>query len=462
MLRPTRADFRALIRLAVPIVAVWVGIMLMGVVDSIMAGHYSAQALAAIAIGNFYYFSVFVFAAGILFSLDPLVSQAVGANDPEEIATALERGLLLSVLLSVATIPLLLAAAPVLRALRQPAELVPGASLYVLIVATSTLPLLVFTAVRQTLQAMERVAPIVLATVVANVVNVLLNWVLIFGKLGVPTLGIRGAAIATALSRIVLVVALVALAWRDLRPYLRKWTRQTLAWRPLRQMLRIGLPIGVQQELEVTAFSFMLILVGLMGTTAVAAHQVTINLASLTFMVPLGVGGAAAVLVGQAVGAGDEPAARRAAAAALVCGVGFMVLSATAFLTIPRVLASVYTTDAAAVALAASLIPIAGVFQVFDGLQVVSLGVLRGVADTRTPMLISLLGYWLMGMPVGVWLAFRAGLGPHGVWWGSVVGLASVSLLLLWRLRTRLRRRLARVHVEPPGAPAPAVAVATE
>lgn len=446
--KPTRADFRELVGLAIPIVAVWVGIMLMGVVDSIMAGRYSAQALASVAVGNFYFFSVFVFAAGVLFSLDPLVAQAVGAGDRDAITLALERGLVLSVLLTVVTIPPLLLAGSVLRALKQPAEVIPGATLYVTIVGTSVLPLLVFTAIRQTLQAMERVAPIVVATVVANLINALLNWALIFGRLGFPSLGIRGAAIATTVSRLVLTGALVLLAWPHLRPYLRRWSRATLEWAPLARMLRIGLPIGVQQELEVTAFSFMLLVVGWMGTTALAAHQIAINLASITFMVPLGIGGAAAVVVGQRVGAHDESGARRAAVAALICGVGFMTLSAAAFLTVPRILASLYTTNAAVLALAALLIPIAGVFQVFDGVQVVSIGALRGVADTRTPMLIALIGFWLAGMPAGLWLAFRAGLGPQGIWWGSVVGLATVALLLLWRVRARFSRELRRVTVD--------------
>ncbi|HUF65125.1 MAG TPA: MATE family efflux transporter [Gemmatimonadaceae bacterium] len=451
--KPTRADFRELIGLATPIVAVWVGIMLMGVVDSIMVGRYSAQALAAVAIGNFYFFSVFVLAGGILFALDPLVAQAVGANDRPAISIALERGLVLSVVLAVATIPLLLAGGPVLRALRQPADVIPGATLYVLVVGTSMLPLLVFTAIRQTLQAMEVVAPIVVATAVANVVNALLNWTLIFGNLGAPALGIRGAAIATAVSRVVLTAALLVFAWKRLRPYLRVWSRRSLEWGPLARMLRIGIPIGIQQELEVLAFSFMLLMVGWMGTTAVAGHQVAINLASMTFMVPLGIGAATAVVVGQRVGAGDDPAARRAAAAGLICGVGFMALSAIVFLTLPSVLASVYTNDPAVLALAVALIPIAGVFQVFDGLQVVSLGALRGIADTRTPMLIALLGYWVLGMPVGIWLAFGVGMGPQGVWWGSVVGLASVGLLLLWRVRNRFSRHLSRVVIEP--APEP-------
>jgi multidrug resistance protein, MATE family len=446
--KPTRADFRELIGLAAPIAAVWIGIMLMGVVDSIMAGHYSALALASIAVGNLFFWSIFVFAGGVLFALDPIVAQAVGARDRETITLGLERGLVLSVLLSLVAVPLLFLAGPALRLLRQPADVIPGAALYVWIVSTSMLPLLLFTAVRQTLQAMEVVAPIVAAAAVANVINALLNWALIFGHLGFPEMGIRGAAIATAVSRVVLTLALLLFAWRWLRPYLRRWSRAALDWRPLAQMLRIGLPIGVQQELEVLAFAFMLLMVGWIGTTEVASHQVAINLASMTFMVPLGIGAATAVLVGQRVGGDDDPAARRAVGAGLVCGVGFMVFTGVLFLTMPEPLARIYTRDPAVLSLAAVLIPIAGVFQIFDGLQVTALGALRGIADTRTPMLIALLGYWILGMPFGAWLAFGAGLGARGVWWGSVLGLGSVGLLLLWRVRSRFSRDLRRLPTE--------------
>jgi MATE family multidrug resistance protein len=184
----------------------------------------------------------------------------------------------------------------------------------------------------------------------------------------------------------------------------------------------------------------------------VAAHQVAINLASLTFMVPLAVGAAAAVTVGHAVGAGDLRAARRAAVAAMLCGTGFMCGSALLFLAVPGALARLYTTDAAVVALAAALIPIAGVFQVADGLQAVAAGVLRGAADTRMPLVLNLLGFWLLGMPVSLYLAFRTDAGPRGLWWGLVVGLGAVALLLLARMRRRFGGTLRRVVIDDLGA----------
>jgi MATE family multidrug resistance protein len=290
--------------------------------------------------------------------------------------------------------------------------------------------------------------PIVVTIVGANLVNVLLNWVLIYGRLGAPPLGIAGSAWATTASRWLMTLALLALAWRDLRPHLLPLRREALERAPLARMVAIGSPIGLQHLMEYGVFGTVALLMGRLGTIPIAAHQVAINLASLTFMVPMGIAAAAAVLVGQAVGRGDMPGARRAARAALACGVAFMAITALIMLTLPAPLARLYSRETAVVTLAASLLPIAGTFQVFDGLQVVSLGILRGLADTRAPFLIALLGFWLLGFPVSLALGFQRGLGAVGLWWGLVVGLAAVAALLLARVRARLRRDVRRVAVD--------------
>jgi MATE family multidrug resistance protein len=196
------------------------------------------------------------------------------------------------------------------------------------------------------------------------------------------------------------------------------------------------------------AFIVVALFMGWIGTVEMGAHQVAINLASLTFMVPLGISSAAAVLVGRAVGRADPVSARRSAGAALMLGGGVMCVSALIFLTVPGLLARLYTTDASVIAVASLLIPIAGVFQVFDGLQVVSIGVLRGVGDTRTPMIVAAIGYWLIGVPVSAWLGLRTGMGAAGLWWGLVVGLAVVAVTLLVRVAIRVRRDLDRLHID--------------
>lgn len=447
-MRPSRSEFRALISLATPIVVVQVGLMTMGVVDAIMVGRFSAEALAATAIGNFYFFVVAVFGIGVLHVLDPLIAQAVGAKDAGAISLAVQRGLLFSVALSLLTGMLLLPAEAVLSALHQPEELVPLAASYVLICIPSFLPFNAFLVFRHVLQALSLTREIVITIILCNLANVALNWLLIFGNWGFPRLGVAGAALATAISRTLLVVILVALTWRTLRVYLKPLRREVFHAAPLIRMLKLGLPIGAQQELEVAYFGGLIILMGLLGTISVAAHQVAINLASLTFMVPVGVASATAVFVGRAVGAGDERAVRRFAVAGLVCGVGFMCVAAAIFLLLPWELARMYSRDAEVVALAAGLIPIAGLFQVFDGTQVVSSGILRGIGDTRFPMVASALGFWLVGLPLSVLLGFRAGLGAEGLWWGSLAALIAVAALLLYRVRMRLRRSMTRVIID--------------
>jgi MATE family multidrug resistance protein len=204
----------------------------------------------------------------------------------------------------------------------------------------------------------------------------------------------------------------------------------------------------MMQMLEIGVFAAIGVLMGILGTREMAAHQIAINLASLTFMVPLGVGAAAAVRVGHATGEGDADAARERAWTALVCGVGFMACTGALLLATPRAIAALYTSDRPVASLAAALIPIAGVFQVFDGVQAVCAGVLRGVGDTRAPFLINLAGFWLVGFPVSIALGFHTSLGALGLWWGLVAGLIVVAVLLLVRVRSRLRGSIARTTLE--------------
>jgi MATE family multidrug resistance protein len=452
---PSRADLRELLALALPIVGIQVGLMFMGVVDTVVVGRVSATALAAVALGNLYFFTVLVLGMGTLFAVDPLVSQGVGAGDRAQVERAVQRALVLAGALSLLAVALSLPARAVLSLLGQPADVVPIAASFVRVSIPGAFPFYAFIVLRQTLQAMRRTRPIVVTIVAANVANVVLNLWLVFGGAGVPPLGAVGSALATTISRWLMLGCLLALAGRELLPLLRPLRREALDRRALAGMLVLGVPIGVQMGLEFGVFAVIALLMGRIGTEAMAGHQIAINLASLTFMVPLGVSGAAAVLVGHAIGRGDPDGVRRAAAASLATGAAFMTLSATAFTVAPGWLARWYTSEPGVVAVAAALIPLAGVFQVFDGIQVVSTGVLRGAGDTRAPMIINVLGFWLLGFPVSLWLGFGAGHGPVGLWWGLVAGLAAVAAFLVLRVRRRLARGVARVRVEAQDAPAP-------
>lgn len=434
--------------IATPVVVVQVGMMLMGVVDTLMVGRIGADALAAVALGNLYFFMCIVIPMGTLMALDPLVAQAVGAEDDLAVTRAVQRGMLLAMVLGVVATAGMLPVRPILQAFRQPATIIPEATNYVHISAWSMVPFLAFMVLRQSLQAMHRLAPIVITIVGANLLNVILNWVLIFGRFGVPRLEVTGAAIATVIGRWFMVALLLAIAWRDLRPHLVHLRADTFRMAPLGRMLGLGLPIGLQQFLEYSAFATVGLMMGTFGPVQVASHHIALNLAALTFMVPLGVAAAGAVRVGHAVGADDQPRARRAARIALVLGTGFMTTTAALFLLLPRPLAGMYTDDLVVVAIAASLIPIAGVFQVFDGLQAVGAGVLRGLGDTQVPLVAMLSGYWLVGIPVSVWLGFHSPLGPRGLWWGFVAGLAATAVFLLVRVRVLLRRGVTRIHLD--------------
>ncbi|MDB4915604.1 MAG: hypothetical protein JWM95_3248 [Gemmatimonadetes bacterium] len=444
---PSRSELKEMSRLALPVVLAQVGLMLMGVVDTLMVGRVSATALAAVALGNLYVFTTVVPAMGTLMVLDPIIAQAVGARDREGIARGMQRGLLLSVILGVIMSVVLIPVRPMLVLFHQPPDLIPITTSYVLISIAGVIPFLAFVVLRQSLQALGEMRVMLAVVIAANLTNAFLNWVLVYGHLGSPAMGAPGSAWATALSRWLMTALLVVFGWRVLHPSLVPWRKEALHLAPLLAMLRLGIPIGLQQVLEYGAFAAIGVLMGVLGTREMAAHQIAINLASLTFMVPLGVGAAAAVRVGHAAGAADAEAARESARAALMCGVGFMLCSATAFLLMPAGIASLYASDASVLALAATLIPIAGVFQVFDGLQAVAGGILRGLGDTRVPFLINLAGFWLVGVPVSIGLGFYTPLGAAGLWWGFVAGLVSVSLLSLRRVRSRLRGAVVRTHV---------------
>jgi len=450
---PNRDDLRRTVRLAAPVAFVQVGMTAMGLVDVVMVGHLSGTALAAVALGNIYFFGAIIFGMGVILGLDPIIAQAVGARDDVGVSRGLQRGLLLAVALTIPATALMLPTEIVLRWFGQPAELVPTAALFVWISIPGILPFLAFFVLRQTLQAQHRMKPIVYTIIIANLLNAALDWVLIFGHLGFPAAGVAGSAWATAVSRWAMALLMLGAGWSGLGKYLHPLQPRIFDLAPIRRMLFLGAPIGVQLQIEYGAFAFIGLLMGWLGTEQLAGHQVALNLASFTFNVPLGVSAAAAVLVGNAIGRHDPDGARRHAGAALVCGSAFMILSAITFIAIPAQLAAIYTTEGRILALAASLIPIAGIFQVFDGLQVVAGGILRGAGDTRIPMVINVLAFWVVMMPFCLFLGFRTSLGAVGLWWGLVAGLGAVAILLLLRIRHRFGRELQRAIIDEERAP---------
>jgi MATE family multidrug resistance protein len=335
-----------------------------------------------------------------------------------------------------------------LGALDQPPEVVAETAVYARRRLIGVVPFLLFQVLRQTLQAIGLVRPVILAALAANGVNALANWLLVYGAWGAPRLGVAGSGVATALAMWTMLILLVILSWPVLRPTLRPWRPESLTPEPLIRMSRLGIPIGTQWFFESFAFGLTAIFMGWMGTTSLAAHEIALNMAAFTFMVPLGISGAAAAVVGRAIGRGDLDAARRDAAAAIACGTGVMAVSAAAFIGIPEWLVARYTTETATAAMAATLIPLAGWFQVVDGLQAVTSGVLRGTGDTRVPALLHMVAFWGVGIPLGWWLGFHSSWRERGLWIGLVAGLAVAGVLQSARVWIRLRGPVGRVIID--------------
>ncbi|MHC5004769.1 MAG: MATE family efflux transporter [Planctomycetota bacterium] len=445
--RPWLEEIRRQLRLAVPVTVVQLGQMAMGVVDVVMVGHFEARDLAALAIGHAWGFAAMAFALGLLLGLDPLVSHALGAEDEPAVARNVQRGLVLALLVSVPTAGLMALAAPVMRLVGVNSELVPLAEQYVMTLLPSLPAYYGFMVLRTPLQAMGRMRPVVLATLLGNVLNVALNWALIYGHLGAPPLGAVGCGWATTACRWLMIAALLVLAWPLLAPSFGR-VGGTLALRPVLRIIRIGAPIGGQVALEIGGFATVALLMGRLGTTQAGAHQVAINLASLSFMFPFAISIAASVRVGLEVGAGRSDGARRAARVALIGTVAIMTFFALVFLVAPGPLARLYSDDAEVTALAAGLIRLAAAFQIFDGLQIVGTGVLRGAGETRAPMIVHLVGFWFLGIPLGAALAFATPLGPRGLWVGLIAGLGAVALVLLLVVRARMSGPLQRVWAD--------------
>jgi multidrug resistance protein, MATE family len=412
-----------------------------------------ATQMAGVALGSMYSWIVLAFGMGTLMALDPLVSQALGAGDDEAVTRHVQRAVVMGLLLSVGAALLLQFAEPVLRLLGQQETAIPIAASYARWAVPGAPAFMLFVVCRQSLQALHVLRPLIVTVVVANLVNVPLDWGLIRGAWGLPAMGAAGTSLATSICRWLMVGMLLWMSWpllgRHLRPF--RW-RVASAAGPLWRTLRLGFPNGLMMDLEIAAFSTIAVWMNWLGDDVLAGHHVALSLAALSFMVPVGISAAAAVRVGLAIGRGDPEGARRSAKVSLWAGAGVMCVSAALFVLVPRTLAGLYTDDAAIIALGASLLPIAAVFQVFDGVQIVSGGVLRGSGDTRTPMIVYLFGYWAFGLPLAYWLGIVRGKGPAGMWWALVATLAVVAAVLVLRVRARLAGVVGRTDVERSGA----------
>ena len=439
---PNRMYVASLCKYSIPIVIVQLGINLMGTADAIMAGRVSATDLAAVALGHLYFMVVSSFGTGLLLALDTVISQAIGSGDNRGVSLGIQRGLLLVFPLSIVTGLLLFPAEGLFNLLRQPPEAIPLASGYALASVAGVLPLYAFLVLRQSLQCIGSFLPIVRAVVIGNLTNVFFNWVLVFGHFGFAEMGAIGAGWATAIGRWVMVLYVLRSGWPTLKSHLSYLEVESFSKVAILNIWRIGCPIGIQVTLEYGIFAVMGLLAGLFGTVAMASHQIAISLASLTFMIAVGIAQATTVLVAKAVGSRNRSVAGMSAGAGLLNVSVVMATTGIIFFFLPEFLAQMYTQDILVISLAATLIPIAGLFQIFDGLQAVAAGILRGIGDTLTPMAINLVGFWFIGLPVSVYLSFREGMGTVGLWVGMVVALGIVCVFLIARVNRRFLKDL--------------------
>ncbi len=468
-----------MLSLATPVVVAELGWMTMGMVDILMVGRVSPEAIGAVGIGSSLFLAVDIFAMGLLLGLDTLVAQAFGAGRLDECHVWLVHGVALALALSVPiTAALWLVSANLDAWGLHPAVLEPTRA-YLDAVTWSLVPLLLYASFRRYLQGMGVVRPVMVALVLANVMNAVCNWIFIFGRLGAPALGVRGAAWATVASRLVMagvLLAVIVYRERDLGLPRRsaglsagarsakvegakglprrsaEGAKVGLFHTPMRlrrsrmtRLVTLGFPAAMQVTLEVGVFAAATALAGRFAPAALAAHQIALQFAGVTFMIPLGVSSAAAVRVGHAVGRRDPAGVRRSGWTAIAISAAFMLCAAVVFIAFPRVLIGAFTRDAGVLAHGASLLFVAAIFQLFDGLQGVTTGVLRGLGDTRSPMLWNLAGHWFIGLPLGYVLAFVAGIGVIGLWWGLSTGLiiCGVALVIVWMRHLRAGTALA-------------------
>lgn len=445
-----RLEIKALTRLAIPVVLAQVGSMTLGLVDMAMVGKLGKDALSAVSLGDVWVFGTLIAGIAIVMGIDPIVSQAHGAGKGKLAGLALQRGAVIGVLLNIPIGFLWWNAGDALKLLGQSPSIVEGAQTYTSIQIFSIAPFLIFTVFRQYLQGRGIMMVPLLIIVAANVMNVFFNWTLIYGNLGVPALGIKGAGIATGLTRTFMMIALLVVVWRWRlhREAWQPWSKESFSFLGLWQVLRYGIPIAVMYCMEVWAFSASSLLAGLLPPKElnVSSHTVVLKLASFSFMVPLGISIAASTRIGNLLGSKRKEDAQLSAWIALSLGAIVMLGFSGLFVLLRNDLPRLFIQDAEVIALAATILPIAAAFQLFDGTQAVAAGILRGMGRTLPAAIFNLIAFYGLGLPIALLLSFpesfpdgwldREGIGLEGIWWGLCCGLAVVAFLQvfwIWR-----------------------------
>ncbi len=448
MISGFKSHFRKNILLALPVMLSHIGQVTVQTADNMMVGRVGKESLAAASFANSLFVLFLVFGIGLSYSITPLTAQASGENDNDKLKKLLKHAIFLGGISGLALSLFIYFNTGYLSLFDQPGHVVELATPYMTVIAISLLPFMLFQFMRQFIEGLGYTRQSMYITLLANVVNIGLNYILIFGKLGFPAMGLTGAGLATLISRILMALLMFGFV-RFSHRFTDFWKRASavrLQWAVFLKMLRLGIPMALQLIFEVSAFSVTAIMIGWMGTTELAAHQIAINMASITYMAALGIASAATIRVGNQLGMKKYRMLREAAFTCFIMVTGFMAVMAVLLVLGRHFLPSLYVRNEDVQAVAASLLVVAALFQLSDGIQVVGLGALRGMSDVKRPTLITFIAYWGIGIPMGYWLGFHQKMGPVGIWTGLLIGLTIAAVLLFVRFNRQTAKLLKRVE----------------
>jgi len=433
------------VNLAVPVMASQLGQVMVGVVDNIMVGQVGYIPLAGASLGNAIFYFFMTFGLGVSFAITPLVGFADGQGDKKHCGQVLRHGLVVNSVLGIILFAIVMIVANNLHLLGQEQAVVEQATPYIFVIAFSMIPFLVFQTFRQFSEGLSMTKVPMVVSVSMNILNVILNYILIYGKFGAPELGLLGAGIATLISRVVMAIVMIGyvLSNKRFQPYLSGLGIKNLDFRLIKDLLSIGIPAGLQFVFEIGAFSMAALMMGWIGAPTQAAHQIAINMASISYMTVSGLGAAAAIRVGNQLGKKDFKTMKNAAMTLIAMGTTFMAVFAIIFIVFKENLPLIYNDKPEVVSIASGLLIIAALFQLSDGVQVISLGALRGMKDVKIPTLITFFAYWVIALPLGYTLAFKYNYGANGIWIGLFLGLTIAGLWVFLRFLKLSNKRIA-------------------
>lgn len=428
--------------LAYPVIIGQLGIIMMGVVDSIMVGRLGSVPLAAASLGNSLIFIILIIGIGCSIVVTPLVAILVGGKRYSECGIYFRQSLLINIVLSFIMIGVILIGVNFIHMLHQPPEVIKPTIIYMSIVGLSAFPLMIYQTYKQFIEGFSIMKPAMVIAILANIINAFANWVLIFGKLGFPKLGIAGAAWATFSSRVFMAIVIMIYVMKNdkFKQYDVTFHFRGINFPIIKKILRLGLPSGFQYFFEVGAFSLAVVMIGWIGANELAAHQIAINLASISFMAVLGISQAASIRVGNAMGEQNIDNVRKAGFTGIILGASIMSLAGLSFILLHNILPTLYINDEKVISIASRLIIIAALFQLSDGTQAVGIGVLRGLTDVKGPTIITFIAYWIISLPIAYLLAFNFKLGVDGVWIGLLIGLTVSAILLTLRFNHKSKQ----------------------